>query len=232
VAQDTVGLGEIDRSIGFVLPRERRNREDALEVAGGNGFVSHLAYYNPGVVLKPSDVTRLLERFVPGRDGEALKSRELTLALLSWSPNPFSRKIYNPGHVTCTGVVLSPKKKRVLVVHHNRLDRWLLPGGHCERTDTAISSVAEREVIEETGAVLLDRDAPLVGVDVHPIPANRKEPLHLHHDLIFAFHAKSSKTECSLESRAVAWCDVTEYDAYDLPNPIRKAVARALDQIG
>ena len=183
-------------------------------------------------MLQAPEVIRLLERFLPGRDGEAAKSRDLTLALLSWSPNPFSRKIFNPGHVTCTGVVLSPKLKRVLVVHHNRLDRWLLPGGHCERADPTISSVAQREVIEETGAVLLDRDAPLVGVDVHPIPANRKEPLHLHHDLIFAFHAKSSKTECSLESRAVAWCDVTEYDAYDLPNPIRKAVGRALDQIG
>ena len=183
-------------------------------------------------MLKAADVTSLLERFAPGRDGEALKSRDLTLALLSWSPNPFSRKIYTPGHITCTRVVLSPKLKRVLVVHHNRLDRWLLPGGHCERTDGNIGSVAEREVIEETGAMLTDGNSPLVGVDVHPIPANRKEPLHLHHDLIFAFRAKSSKTECSQESRAVAWCDPTEYDAYDLPNPIRKAVARALDQIG
>ncbi|HYP06763.1 MAG TPA: NUDIX domain-containing protein [Bryobacteraceae bacterium] len=187
--------------------------------------------YNPGRVLKAADVIRLLERFHPGRDGEALKSRDLTLALLAWSPNPFSRKIYTPGHVTCTGVVLSPKRKRVLVVHHNRLDRWLLPGGHCERSDPSIASVAQREVIEETGAILTDRDAPLVGVDVHPIPANHKEPMHLHHDLIFAFHAKSTKTECSLESRAVTWCDRTEYDAYDLPGPIRKAVERALDHI-
>jgi 8-oxo-dGTP pyrophosphatase MutT (NUDIX family) len=214
------------------LSCQRGNRKYAPQVLGRNGFVSHLAYYNPWVVLKAAEVIRLVERFVPGRDGEALKSRDLTLALLAWSPNPFSRKIYNPGHVTCTGVVLSPKLKRVLVVHHKRLDRWLLPGGHCERGDAAISSVAEREVREETGAVLIDRDAPLVGVDVHPIPANRKEPLHLHHDLIFAFHAKSSKTECSEESRAVAWCDVTEYNSYDLPNPIRKAVARAREQIG
>jgi 8-oxo-dGTP pyrophosphatase MutT (NUDIX family) len=129
-------------------------------------------------------------------------------------------------------VVLSPKLKRVLVVHHNRLNRWLLPGGHCETSDSTIGSVAQREVIEETGALLTERDFPLVGVDVHPIPANRKEPLHLHHDLIFAFHAKSTKTECSLESRAVAWCDAAEYDAYDLPSPIRKAVARARERIG
>lgn len=182
-------------------------------------------------VLKAADVTRLLERFSPGRDGEAMKSRDLTLALLGWSPDPFSRRIFTPGHVTCTGVVLSPKRRRVLVVHHNRLDRWLLPGGHCESADRNISAVAEREVIEETGAVLNVGEAPLVGVDVHPIPANHKEPMHLHHDLIFGFVAKSSKTECSMESRAVAWCEPTEYDSYNLPHPIRKAVARALERI-
>lgn len=183
----------------------------------------------PGLIA--TEVARLLARFSTGRDGEAAKSRDLTLSLLAWSPDPFSRKVYTPGHVTCTGVVLSPKRKRVLLVHHNRLDRWLLPGGHCEKADSAIANVAQREVIEETGATLLERGAPLVGVDVHPIPGNNREPMHLHHDLIFAFQARSARTECSLESRAVAWCEMSEFDRYDLPDPIRKAATRALQEL-
>jgi 8-oxo-dGTP pyrophosphatase MutT (NUDIX family) len=175
-----------------------------------------------------AEVARLLEKFRPGPDGEAQKSQDLTLSLLAWSPDPFSRSVYTPGHVTCTGVVLSPRRRRVLLVHHNRLNRWLLPGGHCETTDPTISSVAEREVVEETGAGLIPRSAPLVGVDVHPIPSNRREPMHLHHDLIFAFQAKSSATECSTESRAVAWCDMEDFDRYNVPSSIRKAAARAL----
>jgi 8-oxo-dGTP pyrophosphatase MutT (NUDIX family) len=183
-------------------------------------------------VLSATDVVSILRRFVPGKDGEGLKSRELTLALLAWSPDPFSRKIYTPGHITCTGVVLSPKRKRVLLVHHGRLGRWLLPGGHCEESDPEIASVARREVIEETGAILIPRAPVLVGVDVHPIPTNGKEPLHLHHDMIFAFQAKSSATECSAESRAVAWCELDEFDRYDLPSPIRRATLRAIRDLG
>jgi 8-oxo-dGTP pyrophosphatase MutT (NUDIX family) len=183
-------------------------------------------------VLSATDVLSILRQFVPGKDGEGLKSKELTLALLAWSPDPFSRKIYTPGHITCTGVVLSPKRKRVLLVHHGRLGRWLLPGGHCEESDPEIASVARREVIEETGAILIPRAPVLVGVDVHPIPSNGKEPLHLHHDMIFAFQAKSSVTECSAESRAVAWCELDEFDRYDLPSPIRRATLRAIRDLG
>jgi 8-oxo-dGTP pyrophosphatase MutT (NUDIX family) len=179
-------------------------------------------------VLSATDVIAILHRFTPHKDGEAVKSRELTLALLAWSPAPFSRKVYTPGHITCTGVVLSPKRRRVLLVHHGRLGRWLLPGGHCEPGDPEISSVARREVIEETGARLADQESILVGIDVHPIPSNGKEPLHLHHDLIFAFQARSSATECSAESREVTWCDLHDFDTYDLPSPIRKATLRAI----
>jgi 8-oxo-dGTP pyrophosphatase MutT (NUDIX family) len=170
----------------------------------------------------------MLSGFSTGSDGEAFKSLELTLALLAWSPDPFSRNTYTPGHITCTGAVLSPDRDRVLLVHHRRLNRWLLPGGHCEPADPEASSVAKREVVEETGVLLKDTRPLLSGIDVHPIPGNGKEPLHLHHDLIFAFQAKSSATECSAESREVAWCGLDEFDRYDLPSPIRKATLRAL----
>jgi hypothetical protein len=74
--------------------------------------------------------------------------------------------------------------------------------------------------------VLADVAPRLVGVDVHPIPPGRGEPLHLHHDLIFAFQAASLETECSEESRALAWCRAEEFDRYGLPMPIRRAFFR------
>jgi 8-oxo-dGTP pyrophosphatase MutT (NUDIX family) len=178
-------------------------------------------------MLSATEVARRIEAFAIGTDGEALKSKELTLALLAWSPEPFSRDTFTPGHVTCTGLVLSPDKSKILLVHHRRLDRWLLPGGHCESTDPEVESVAEREVIEETGADLVRKAAPLVGIDVHPIPGNHREPLHLHHDLIFSFQANRLETQCSSESRAVTWCDFADFDRYQLPDPIRRAAIRA-----
>jgi 8-oxo-dGTP pyrophosphatase MutT (NUDIX family) len=116
----------------------------------------------------------------------------------------------------------------VLLVHHRRLDRWLLPGGHVEPDDPAVDHAARREVIEETGAVLAGNGgAPLIGIDVHGIPARRDQPYHLHHDILFFFHAEADDCRPSEESRAVLWCAPGEFDRYDLPGNIRRAWARA-----
>lgn len=180
-------------------------------------------------MLSVGDVIRVLRSFDPGADGEAAKSLDLTLRLLEWGEQPFSRRTYTPGHITCTGAVLDPDRENVLLVHHRRLDRWLLPGGHVEPQDQVIWHAAQREVVEETGALLDSYPGLLVGVDVHPIPARGCEPLHLHHDLIFAFQATARRFEVSEESRDVAWCPVGDYDGFDLPGSIRRSVGRALD---
>ncbi len=240
MSQNPIVFRYIDSALAIVLTGEGRHRKYAVEISNMNGFVSHTAgqfyidrrqrasRYNRGWMLLVSEVTRRVQAFEAESDGEALKSKDLVLALLGWSPEPFSRETYTPGHVTCTGLVLSPDRNQILLVHHRRLNRWLLPGGHCESDDSTIASVAQREVKEETGAVLLENAAPLVGIDVHPIPAKHREPLHLHHDLIFAFQAKSLSTQCSPESRDVRWCPLTDFDRYELPAPIRRAAGRAL----
>jgi len=182
-------------------------------------------------MIQAHDVASLLRDFDAGSDGEIEKSRELMLALLAYSPAAFSRDVYTPGHITCTGAVLSPDSHAVLLVHHKRLDRWLLPGGHVEAQDATIVDVARREVLEETGAALNGSTPQLVGMDVHPIPPGKREPLHLHHDLIFAFRAQSERFEISEESRAVAWCAFDQFNRYDLPGSIRRSVLRAFSHI-
>jgi len=180
-------------------------------------------------MIEPESVAGLLHHFDPSDDGEAAKSKELVLALLASSPEPFSRRQFNPGHITCTGLVLSPDRDRILLVLHRRLQRWLLPGGHVEPDDPLIGDAGRREVVEETGAILRADSPPLlVGVDVHGIPLRRDEPFHLHHDLIFCFHAESDALRTSEEVREVSWCSVTEFDRYQLPGSIRRGYARAL----
>lgn len=182
-------------------------------------------------MIKAKDVVVLLQTLDTVTDGETQKSRELVLALLTYSLAPFSRDSYSPGHITCTGAVMAPDGDAVLLVHHKRLDRWLLPGGHVELQDQTIGDVACREVIEETGAVLVGTAPLLVGVDVHPIPPHKREPLHLHHDLIFAFQARSEQFQVSEESRAVAWCPLDQFSRYNLPASICRSVLRAVSNI-
>jgi 8-oxo-dGTP pyrophosphatase MutT (NUDIX family) len=180
-------------------------------------------------MIDPHSVADLLHRFNPGDDGEAAKSRELVLALLASSAAPFSRRQFNPGHITCTGLVLSPRQDSILLVLHRRLQRWLLPGGHVEVDDPRIGDAGRREVVEETGAILEADESPLLaGVDVHGIPPRRDELFHLHHDLIFRFQAASDSFHVSEEVREVAWCAVAEFDRYQLPGSIRRSYVRAL----
>ena len=173
-------------------------------------------------------VSRLVERRRFAADGEASKSRELILMLLEHSPKPFSRDQFVPGHITASGLVLAEDGKRVLLVHHARLDRWLLPGGHVEAEDRAVEDAARREVIEETGVQLAASAAELVGVDVHGIPPKRGEPFHLHHDLIFLFRAASGEVRLSEESLAIAWSGPQEFDRYEAPAEVRRAYGRAV----
>jgi 8-oxo-dGTP pyrophosphatase MutT (NUDIX family) len=174
------------------------------------------------------EVLALVEAFEPSGDGESEKSRELIRMLLEHAPDPFSRNRFTPGHITCSAAILGPDYARVLIIHHNRLDRWLLPGGHVEDSDARIWDAGRREAIEETGVSLVPSSEPrLVGVDVHAIPSRRQEPLHLHHDLIFAFQAISEHCGPSAEVRQVLWCPLDEWERYSVPISIRRAVARA-----
>jgi 8-oxo-dGTP pyrophosphatase MutT (NUDIX family) len=170
-------------------------------------------------------VSTLVRTFHDATDGQAMKSVELILSLLECSPAPFSRDHFTPGHITCTGLVLAPDGERLLLVHHRRLDRWLLPGGHVEPQDATIADAARREVVEETGAVLAPSGV-FIGADVHGIPGRNHEPYHLHHDLLFHFGAVAEELRVSEESRAVVWCGPAEFDRYSLPGNVRRAYTR------
>ena len=177
--------------------------------------------------MQPPDVAALVRALHDEADGALEKSRELILLLLELTPAPFSRDQFTPGHITATGLVISPDAARVLLVHHRRLERWLLPGGHVEAEDRAIWETAAREVREETGVPLRDDGIPpLAGADVHGIPAKGREPYHLHHDLLFCFHAQSDEFRLSHESRAIAWCAPAEFDRYDVPANVHRAWRR------
>jgi 8-oxo-dGTP pyrophosphatase MutT (NUDIX family) len=111
------------------------------------------------------------------------------------------------------------------MVHHRRLERWLLPGGHVEPDDADVGDAARREVVEETSAVLAP-ESWFVGADVHGIPGKKHEPYHLHHDLLFHFRAMGEELRVSEESHAVLWCAPAEFERYQVPGNVRRAYPR------
>jgi 8-oxo-dGTP pyrophosphatase MutT (NUDIX family) len=114
----------------------------------------------------------------------------------------------------------------VLIIWHERLQRWLQPGGHVEAGDPDPLGAARREVLEETGVDVSNVPAVLAGVDVHQIPAARGEPAHWHHDLVFGFRMATSGPTVMGEART-AWRRVDELSAVGADAALRRAVARA-----
>ncbi|WP_411839879.1 NUDIX hydrolase [Paracoccus sp. ME4] len=118
-------------------------------------------------------------------------------------------------HITASGFVVSPDRRRVLLMHHAKLDRWLQPGGHCDGSANTLE-VARRELREETGlsqARLVTR--AIVDIDRHLIPARRDEPAHHHVDLRYLFEADPAlPISRNQESRALAWVEIDRLEAY------------------
>ena len=70
----------------------------------------------------------------------------------SSGPDVLDRRC-RPGHLTGSALVVDPSDRRILVLFHTKLQRWLQPGGHADG-DADLARVALREAAEETGIVL------------------------------------------------------------------------------
>jgi 8-oxo-dGTP pyrophosphatase MutT (NUDIX family) len=135
----------------------------------------------------PSDPARAalasaLSRHVPA-DADEARDRAAILHLVETEPACFSRRTFTPGHVTGSAFVVCPSTGLVLLHHHRRLDAWLQLGGHDEGEHDP-RATALREAAEESGLVdLALLSDEILDLEVHPIPAGKGEPPHLHHDV-------------------------------------------------
>jgi 8-oxo-dGTP pyrophosphatase MutT (NUDIX family) len=115
---------------------------------------------------------------------------------LSQEQDLFNRKNFI-GHLTASGFILSKDMSSILLIHHNFLNKYLQPGGHCDDDNESPLQAAEREIEEETGLTNLellsvDVEEPLTPIQIHthPIPTNpaKAESAHFHHDFRYCFH--------------------------------------------
>src|SRR5271155_5292533 len=93
----------------------------------------------------------VLARYLEVFPGEKERLR-LLHNFLRDTPDPkqfFHRKNF-AGHITASGFVLSTDRKKLALVKHKYLNRYLQPGGHVEETDQTVLAAAQREILEET----------------------------------------------------------------------------------
>jgi 8-oxo-dGTP pyrophosphatase MutT (NUDIX family) len=129
--------------------------------------------------------------------------------LLAARGEAFSRRNTQPGHFTASAFVLCPERRRVLLIHHQKLARWVQPGGHIEPDDIDLAAAARREASEETGVVIEGPFGGIFDVDIHDIPANAKDAAHQHFDVRYAFLARSDRLQASQEVLAARWVELS-----------------------
>ena len=139
---------------------------------------------------------------------EFLEEKEFRISFLSFiqtHSNCFERTLLE-GHITGSAWIVNQSMTKVLLSHHRKLDRWLQLGGHADG-DGDILRVAQREAIEESGLTTLSNPKnEIFDIDIHTIPARKKEPEHLHYDVRFLFVADDNEQlRISYESKNLQW---------------------------
>ena len=115
-----------------------------------------------------------------------------------------------PGHLTGSAWIVDAARRRTLLTHHLKLEKWLQLGGHADG-DGDLLAVALREGLEESGlARLRAMKAEIFDVDRHWIPARKTELAHWHYDLRFVIEGDPSEAlvRAANESKELAWVDI------------------------
>lgn len=163
-------------------------------------------------------------------------------ALVAGHANCFHREC-RPGHITGAAWIFSADRRRCLLTHHRKLDRWLQLGGHADG-QWLVEEVALREAREESGMSRFDF-VPIDGclmpldLDVHDIPARVDqsgrliEDAHEHHDIRFLLIAHAGQTaHASDESHAIRWFTPDEIFQLTAEESVLRMLDKALALLG
>jgi 8-oxo-dGTP pyrophosphatase MutT (NUDIX family) len=145
-------------------------------------------------------------------------------------------------HFTASAIVFDDQD-RVLLVHHNKVGRWLYPGGHVEPNEDP-AEAAQREVLEETGirtAIVGDALFSHPDVITHATPFTIIEMdvvdaavgPHRHVDLLYVLRAVSGELSARLdEVGGVRWVPAADLAHFDTPAELPALVAVAASWAG
>lgn len=159
----------------------------------------------------------------PGKtEAEERRAAENFISFISANPDCFKRTNL-AGHLTGSALVVNSTLTKVLLTHHKKLNMWLQLGGHADGHHL-LHEVAMTEAHEESGLTNLallnyewdlfkarvPRPLPF-DLDSHLIPANSKDPEHVHYDVRYVVLASSETLPVvSHESHDVRWFTIAE----------------------
>lgn len=161
-----------------------------------------------------------LQEYQPFCEQEA-SDKEKMLNLLSQGTDCFTRE-NETAHFTASGWVVNKDFSKVLYAYHNIYDSWSWLGGHADG-ETDLLSVAQREVMEESGLTDVNcvSDA-IFSIEILPVAGHEKRgkyvSSHLHYNITYLFIADEEQQTKSKpdENKAVGW--FSNEEALSVPN--------------
>lgn len=174
------------------------------------------------IKLKP--IEKMLEDYLQNYKEESDRIKELLVFIQDKNrlEIPFQR-----GHLTGSAWLINKNRDKILLTHHNKLNRWLQLGGHLESGEHAIEA-AYRECLEESGIKNIKiLDEKIFDIDIHMIPKYKNEEEHYHYDIRFIFEADSNeKLLISSESKDLKWIDLKKIAQYNNDESIVRMIEK------
>lgn len=135
---------------------------------------------------------------------------DVLLAFVRQQPKCFERTCFMDGHITGSAWIVCPQRRRVLLTHHRKLQKWLQLGGHSDG-DANTLRVARREAEEESGLRVKPIYDGVFDIDIHTIPARGEDPEHKHYDVRFLFEADDhAPLTMTFESNDLQWVAIED----------------------
>lgn len=133
------------------------------------------------------------------------------------------------GHLTGSAWIVDRERRRTLLTHHRKLDKWLQLGGHADGELDPLA-VALREGREESGLTRLHAiSEKIFDVDRHLIPARKTEPDHWHYDIRFMIEADPDEPLLiSDESHDLAWIEIARMADYNAEESMMRMARKTI----
>ncbi|MDE5883958.1 MAG: A/G-specific adenine glycosylase [Oscillospiraceae bacterium] len=158
----------------------------------------------------------LLERitdFQPDTEQESISKNRL-ISLMKQYQNQILDRDCPAGHITCSGIILSPDLQHTLMAYHLIYQSVGWIGGHADG-DPDLLGVALREAKEETSVKeVYPISGKILSLDALPVPEHEKHgkivPAHLHYNITYGLIAPENQKIADKpdENRNVQWIPV------------------------
>lgn len=146
----------------------------------------------------------LLTNYHP-HDQEEQRYKQQILAFIQNHHDCFERSL-EIGHITASAWLVNKERSHALLMLHAKLNQWFQLGGHCDGNPNVLE-VSIKEAQEESGIMGIAALSPdIFDIDIHLIPANKKEKEHYHYDIRFLLGVTSDeKIIQNEESKELRW---------------------------